>query len=121
MTQGGRVHVVLVDKSATHLWKPLLHEVAAGTLDANMQQLDYIAQARWHYFEFQQGELVGLDRKHKTITVAPVQDADLIEILPARYIAYDTLVLAIGSVTNFFHVPGAAEHAIALDNVRQAE
>lgn len=121
MTQDGRVHVVLVDKSATHLWKPLLHEIAAGTLDANIQQLDYIAQARWHHFEFQQGELVGLDRKHKTITVAPVQDADLVEVLPARYIAYDTLVLAIGSVTNFFHVPGAADHAIALDNVCQAE
>lgn len=116
-----RVHVVLVDRSATHLWKPLLHEVAAGSMDANANQLEYVAQARWHHFEFQHGALIGMDRAAKSITVAQVRDEDGVEILPQRDIAYDTLVLAIGSVTNFFDTPGAAEHAIAVDTVRQAE
>jgi NADH dehydrogenase len=114
-------HVVLVDRIATHLWKPLLHEVAAGSMDANAHQLEYVAQARWHHFEFQQGELINLDRTRKMITVAAVRDEEDVEILPERDIAYDTLVLAIGSMTNFFGVPGAAEYAIAVDTVAQAE
>ena len=41
-----QARVVLVDRAATHLWKPLLHEVAAGSMDANAHQLEYVAQAR---------------------------------------------------------------------------
>jgi NADH dehydrogenase len=121
LAQRGRVRVVLVDRSPTHLWKPLLHEVAAGSLDVNIHQVQYAAQARWHHFEFQQGELIGLDAKRKAIRVAATHDEDGIEILPERDIEYDTLVLAIGSVTSFFNVPGAQEHAIALDTTEQAE
>lgn len=119
--EGTQARVILVDRCPTHLWKPLLHEVAAGSMDANTHQLDYVAQARWHHFEFQQGELIDLDREGKTITVSSVTDEDGLEILPAREIEYDTLVLAIGSTTNFFGVPGASEHALAVDTVAQAE
>jgi NADH dehydrogenase len=121
MARKGLVEVVLVDRSPAHLWKPLLHEVAAGSLDVNIHQVEYVAQARWHNFEFQQGELIGLDQQGKNITVSACFDVDGTEILPQREIAYDTLVLAIGSVTNFFGVPGAQEHAIALDTTEQAE
>lgn len=117
----GKAHVVLVDKTATHLWKPLLHEVAAGSMDPNAHQLEYIAQARWHRFEFQQGELLDLDRVNQQIVVSAVLDEECHPILPERRIPYDTLILAIGSVTNFFGVPGAAEHAMAIDTVGQAE
>lgn len=117
----GRAHVVLVDRSPIHIWKPLLHEVAAGSMDPNTHQLEYAAQAHWHHFEFQQGELTGVDRAARTIEVAACVDSDGVELLPARVLPYDTLVLAIGSVTHFFGVPGAAEHAIALDTAEQAE
>lgn len=117
----GQAQVVLVDRSPTHIWKPLLHEVAAGSMDPNTHQLEYVAQARWHHFEFQQGELTGVDRTRKVIHVAACVDLDGTELLPARELPYDTLVLAIGCVTHFFNVPGAAEHAIALDTVEQAE
>ncbi|MGZ3157715.1 MAG: NAD(P)/FAD-dependent oxidoreductase [Burkholderiaceae bacterium] len=116
-----RAQIVLVDRQATHLWKPLLHEVAAGSIDANTNQLEYVAQARWHHFVFQQGELVDIDRTRKVILVASVLDEEGMEILPERSIAYDTLVLAIGSVTNFFGVEGAEQYAIAVDTVSQAE
>ena len=119
--KGTRAQIVLVDRSPSHLWKPLLHEVAAGSMDANTHQTDYVAQARWHHFEFQQGELRGLDRTAKCITVGAVFDEDADEVLPVRTLRYDTLVLAIGSMTNFFGVPGAAEHAISLDAVSEAE
>jgi NADH dehydrogenase len=121
MHKSRKAHVILVDRAATHLWKPLLHEVAAGSMDANTHQLEYAAQARWHHFEFQQGALIGLDRAGKAVMISAVKDEDDVEILPQREIAYDTLILAIGSETNFFGVPGATEHAIAIDTVAQAE
>jgi NADH dehydrogenase len=117
----GRASVVLVDRASAHIWKPLLHEVAAGSMDANAHQLEYAAQARWHRFVFQQGELRGLDRVGKTVTIGSVLDESGLELIPQRQVEYDTLVLAIGSVTNFFNVPGAEQHAIALDALHQAE
>ncbi|KVD52856.1 pyridine nucleotide-disulfide oxidoreductase [Burkholderia ubonensis] len=113
--------VTLVDRYPTHIWKPLLHEVAAGSMDPFTQELEYAAQARWHGFEFQQGELVGLDRATKRITLSPVNDSDGAELLPQRALDYDTLVIAIGSTTHFFGVQGAQENAIALDTVAEAE
>lgn len=121
MHKSGEGRVVLVDRAAAHLWKPLLHEVAAGSMDANTHQLEYAAQARWHHFEFQQGSLIGLDRTSKAVTISAIEDEDGLEILPQRDIAYDTLVISIGSETNFFGVPGAPEYTIAIDTVAQAE
>jgi NADH:ubiquinone reductase (H+-translocating) len=116
-----RAAVTLVDRNETHLWKPLLHEVAAGSMDIHAHQLDYLAQARWHHFNFCYGALAGLDRKRRTITVAPVLDESGAEVIPRRTLAYDTLVIAIGSVGNTFGVPGVAEHAYALDSAAEAE
>ena len=116
----GRAHVTLVDRSRTHLWKPLLHEVAAGSMDMHDHQLDYLAQARWHRFTFALGALAGLDRAAREIVVAAVTDDEGQEILPERRIAYDVLVLAIGSESNDFGTPGVREHAFTLDNAWQA-
>jgi NADH dehydrogenase len=116
-----RAQVTLVDRYPTHIWKPLLHEVAAGSMDPFTQELEYAAQARWHGFEFQQGELAGLDRANRRITLGAVPDDDGAELLPQRQLEYDTLVIAIGSTTAFFGVKGAAEFSIALDTVSEAE
>jgi NADH dehydrogenase len=62
-----------------------------------------------------------LDRQRKTIRIAAVVDEDGIEILPERDVPYGTLVLSIGSVTNFFGTPGAQKHALAVDSVSEAE
>ena len=115
-----RAEVTLVDRSRTHLWKPLLHEVAAGSMDVHDHQLDYLAQARWHRFTFALGALAGLDRGAREIVVARVLDDEGQEILPERRIGYDTLVIAIGSESNDFGTPGVREHAFTLDNTWQA-
>src|SRR6185436_19593392 len=81
-----RARVTLIDRSRTHLWKPLLHEVAAGSMDMHQHQLYYLAQARWHHFTFVLGALAGLDRTARTITVAAVIDDEGGEILPQRQI-----------------------------------
>jgi NADH dehydrogenase, FAD-containing subunit len=118
---GIRAQVTLVDRNPTHIWKPLLHEVAAGSMDPFTQELEYAAQARWHGFEFQQGDLTGLDRANKRLTLGTVLDDDGAELLPERQLEYDTLIIAIGSTTAFFGVKGAPEFSLALDTVSQAE
>ena len=117
----GRARVTLIDRSRTHLWKPLLHEFAAGSMDLDHHALDYLAQARWHHFRFQLGEMDGLDRWRKVVQVAPTFDQDGRELIPRREIPYDTLVMAVGSLSNDFGTPGAREHAISLDTAAQAE
>ena len=117
----GRAVVTLVDKNETHLWKPLLHEVAAGSMDIHAHQLDYLAQARWHHFNFCCGALEGIDRGRREITVAPTIDERGTEVIPRRKLPYDTLVIAIGSVANTFGVPGVAEHAYALESAAEAD
>ncbi|MGQ0579261.1 MAG: NAD(P)/FAD-dependent oxidoreductase [Betaproteobacteria bacterium] len=112
--------ITLVDRSRTHLWKPLLHQVAAGSMDLNDHELDYLYQARWQHFQFRLGLMDGLNRAKKQIHLAPTVDEDGRQVIPARTIAYDTLVMAVGSTTNDFATPGAREHAISLDNPQQA-
>jgi NADH dehydrogenase len=119
--RGGRAEITLVDRSATHIWKPMLHQVAAGSLDPEGHALDYLAQARWHHFRFRRGEMVGLDRKSREVELGPLLDEEGTLVVPARRIGYDTLVIAVGSQVNDFGTPGAAEHAIALDSVADAQ
>jgi NADH dehydrogenase len=118
--KAGRARVTLVDQLRTHLWKPLLHQVAAGTMDLNDHELDYLFQARWHHFQFRLGRMVGLDRQNRELHLAATLDERGREVIPARTIPYDSLVICVGSTTNDFGTPGAAEHAIALDDPHQA-
>lgn len=115
------VDVTLVDRSYSHLWKPLLHEVAAGTLNSNEDEVSYLAQAHWNHFNFRLGALQSVDREAKTLTISASLDADGEVYIPERELNYDVLVLAIGSITNDFGVSGVAEHCFFLDAREQAD
>ncbi|AMB86760.1 NADH dehydrogenase [Pseudomonas agarici] len=117
----GTASVVLVDANLTHIWKPLLHEVAAGSLNSSEDELNYVAQAKWNHFEFQLGRMSGLDRAGKKIQLAATYDENGVELLPARELGYDSLVIAVGSTTNDFGTQGAAQHCLFLDTRKQAE
>lgn len=116
----GRAHIALVDGARTHLWKPLLHEVAAGGIDPAAYEVDYLAQAHWHGFRYRFGEMIGLDRTRKEVRLAVTFDDEGRQVTPSRAIDYDTLVIAIGSVTNDFGTPGVADHAVPLETAAQA-
>lgn len=118
--KAGRARIVLVDRSPGHFWKPLLHTVASGARDPQVSQIAFSAQAAEHHFEFVQGDVVAVDRSARSIELAP-RCVDGEEVQPRRTLAYDKLVLALGSVTNFYGVPGVADHSLTLDNVAQAE
>ena len=118
----GTANITLVDANLTHIWKPLLHEVAAGSLNSSEDELNYVAQAKWNHFEFQLGRMSGLDRGAKQIQLSATLDPETgLELVPARSIGYDTLVIAVGSTTNDFGTQGAAEHCLFLDTRKQAE
>lgn len=117
----GKAMITLIDKSKTHVWKPLLHEIAAGSMDPDKHELNYLAQAHWHHFRFRLGSMDNLDRAKREISISPYFDEDGIEVIPHRTVQYDTLIIAVGSTTNDFGVKGASEFSIALDTQDQAE
>ena len=117
----GLAEVTLVDAARTHVWKPLLHQLAAGSFDTHAEEIEYLAQARWNHFKFRLGNLVGVDRGNKTVQLAASYDAAGREITPAQSLNYDTLVIAVGSQTNDFGTLGAAEHSIKLDSPQAAK
>ncbi len=121
MGKKGKAAITLVDKSRTHIWKPLLHEIAAGSMDVDQHELEYMAQGHWHGFKFRYGEMIGLNRANKQVILAATFDEEGREITPQRALVYDILVIAIGSVSNDFGTPGVKEHAIMLDTQVQAE
>ena len=117
----GVAEITLVDHLETHVWKPLLHEVAAGRMDVDMHGIDYLTLAHWHRFRFRQGHVVGLDRARRELHLSAVKFENGDEMLPPRTLTYDTLILCVGSISNDFGIPGVAEHAISLDTALDAE
>jgi NADH dehydrogenase len=116
----GPSKVALVDSRLYHIWKPSLHEVAAGTLDIHQEGLSYQMLAHDNGFTFIFGPMIGLDTSTKKLTVDAVAGGGE-EVLPVRHIGYGSLVMAVGSTSNYFGVPGAAEYTISLNATEDAE
>lgn len=116
----GQAEITLIDKNRTHIWKPLLHEVATGSLDADLDGVVYSAHAVRHGYQFQLGELNHVDLKAQCITLAPIMNANGEALLPSRQLSYDKLVIAVGSISNDFGTPGVQEHSYFLDSHQQA-
>jgi NADH dehydrogenase len=109
-----RFDVILVERNRTHIWKPLLHEVAAGSLDANLDEVGYGSHGyRWNY-RFFYGSLASIDRAARQAVIAPIIDDDGAEIIGRHRIRYDYLVIATGSVSNDFGTPGVTKHCLFL-------
>jgi NADH dehydrogenase len=113
--------VILIERSRTHVWKPLLHEVATGALDANMDEVGYGRHAnRWGY-RFFFGAMEAIDRQAREIVVAPILDENGAELIGRHRIRYDYLVIAVGSVSNDFGTPGVMQNCLFLEDREQAD
>ncbi|KVK91046.1 NAD(P)/FAD-dependent oxidoreductase [Burkholderia sp. MSMB1498] len=119
--RSGRARVTLIDKSATHIWKPMLHTIAAGTRDVQQQQVIYLAHARDHGFDYQPGEMDGLDRNARVVKLAELRAPSGEVVVGPRTVEYDVLILALGSRANDFGTPGVLEHCHFIDSQAQAE
>lgn len=117
----GSRHVTLIDSRMLHIWKPTLHEAAAGTVDVQQEGLSYLMLASLSHFNFVLGPMQAVDRARRIVRVGAVTGPTGEALLPERDIPYDTLVIAVGSTSNFFGTPGAKEFAITLDTPESAE
>ncbi|MFZ3191865.1 MAG: NAD(P)/FAD-dependent oxidoreductase [Moraxellaceae bacterium] len=119
--KSGQARITLVDANLTHIWKPLLHEVAAGTINSYQDELNYFAHASKNHFNFHLGRMQDINRDQQKLILAPLTNGIGDVIAEQRELSYDTLVLAIGSTSNDFKTTGAAEHCIFLDSRGQAD
>lgn len=116
-----RYDIILLEKNPTHIWKPLLHEVAAGSLDANLDEVGYRGHGFLCGYRFFLGAMQGVDRERREVVVAPLQDENGAEIMGEHRIRYDYLVIAVGSVANDFGVKGVKENCLFLESRQEAD
>lgn len=116
----GKRRVLLIDRSSFHIWKPTLHEVAAGTLDVHQEGVSYSILGRSNGFNFLLGELEAFDPTAKRLTLKAITGEDGQELAPERTVTFTHGVLAIGSGSNLFGTPGA-EQAHLLERTEDAE
>ncbi|NHN87911.1 NAD(P)/FAD-dependent oxidoreductase [Acetobacter conturbans] len=116
----GQARITLIDKSFSHVWKPMLHCFAAGTAQNENDRISFMAQASRHHFEFWPGEVIGLDREKRQAVLGPFHASDGALVLEGRTVNYDALILSIGSCANDFRTPGVAEHCLFIDNLVEA-
>lgn len=117
----GRNRVTLVDHNLYNIWKPSLHEVAAGTLDINQEGLSYTMLAHANNFTFVLGSFTGLDLPQKEVIISAFKSEKGEIILPERRLQFTRLCIVVGSTSNYFNTAGAAEHTIALNSTADAE
>ncbi|MGZ4958963.1 MAG: NAD(P)/FAD-dependent oxidoreductase [Methylomonas sp.] len=117
--KSGQAEVTLLDATSTHIWKPLLHEVASGTL-AESEEIEYLAQAHRNHFRFLLGKMEGLDREAQEVIVSAIVNKQGIELIPRRVFKYDTLVMAVGSISNTFGIKGVDQYCMSIDTIKQA-
>ena len=116
-----KAEITLVDQKLTHIWKPLLHEIAAGTLNPHAEETNYFAHAAQHHYQFILGRFIDLDSHNKQVIL---EVSTLSKQNPTQkqfYVDYDTLIIAVGSTSNDFNTPGVKEHCHFLDNRAQAD
>jgi len=105
------VSVTLLDKNGYHQFQPLLYQVATAELARRDMAFDLAGI--FHdddAVRVRTGEVAAVDPESRTVTLA---DGGTVQ--------GDVLVLAAGAAPNFFHTPGAAEHAYPLYSVDNAE
>lgn len=114
--------VTLVDRVSSHIWKPRLHEFAAGTVNSTLTEISFYMLAKMRGFRFEQGSVVSIDRAARRVQLAPVQSATTGEVMaPGRSVGYDTCVIALGGITADFGIPGVLDHAVRLDAKADAD
>lgn len=119
--KSGKARITLIDRSATHVWKPLYHELATGVLNSNLDEVSFQGHAKNHHYRFVRGNMDRLDREQQVVHLAPLKNDEGKEVLPARSVNYDYLVMALGSVANDFGIDGVGEHCYFIDTAEQAE
>jgi len=115
----GLANITLVDRSLSHMWKPSLHEFAAGT-KGNDNEISFLEHANRNGYQFRLGRLLGIDMTNNLVRLGSVVDANDQQLAPDRDLPFDYLVFAIGSRSNDFGCEGVSDQCWVLDTPDQA-
>lgn len=116
-----QAQITLVDQKLTHIWKPLLHEIAAGTLNPHAEETNYFAHAAKHHYQFVLGHFIDINREHKQVILESATLNSQHTTSTSVHLEYDTLILAVGSTSNDFNTEGVKQHCHFLDSRQQAD
>lgn len=112
LSRHSNVDITLVNRENFFLFTPMLHEVAAGDLD--LTHIVNPVRKLLHRTHFFNGDIKRIDLKERRVIVAHADDNHDHEL------SFDYLVLALGSVTNFYNLRGLAENALTMKSLSDA-
>lgn len=115
-----RGKITLIDYQIGHIWKPILHKIASGSLNYHYEITNYLSHAKNNHFSFKLGKMTNINRKEKYITINEKYTKNKKVKIKEEKIKFDILVIAIGSITNDFKIKGVLENCSFLDNQTQA-
>ena len=104
--------VTLVNRENYFLFTPMLHEIAASDLD--LTNIVNPVRKMLRHVKFFVGDVESVDIENKSVTVSHGFDRH------SHTLEYDHLVLGLGSITNFFNLPGLAERALTMKSLGDA-
>jgi NADH:ubiquinone reductase (H+-translocating) len=107
-----RFEVTVVNRENFFLFTPMLHEIAASDLD--LTNIVNPVRKMIQRVNFFCGDVDKIDIERKRVTVSHGF------VRHSHDLEYDHLVLALGSVTNFFNLPGVAERALTMKSLGDA-
>ena len=112
LVRGAALDVTLVNHDNFFLFTPMLHEVAASDLDIT----NIVSPIRklLHRVTFFHGEIEAIDLVHQRVGLSHGHEQH------CHSLPYDHLVLALGSTTNFFDIPGLADRAFTMKSLSDA-
>ena len=111
------VAVTLVNETNALLFTPMLAEVAGSSLEAS--HISTPLRTSLHTAEFVRARVASIDLPRRRILLAS-DAADTAKGMPVRELPYDHLVLALGSVSNYFGQKGVEEHAFDFKSLLDA-
>ena len=112
LAEGADIEVTLVNRDNFFLFTPMLHEVAASDLDiTNIVSPIRKLLRRVTFFH---GEIESIDLVHHRVGLSHGHEEH------CHSLSYDHLVLALGSTTNFYNIPGLAERALTMKSLDDA-
>jgi NADH dehydrogenase len=105
----GEAALTLVDRQNYHLFTPLLYQIATGELPPHAVAYPLRDATARAGYQFLQSEVTSIDLEHRRVGTV---DGEL---------PYDHLVIALGSVTNDYGIPGVRENALEVKVLADAE
>lgn len=112
LARGAALEVTVINQDNFFLFTPMLHEIAAG--DVELTAIVNPMRKLLRRVQYITGEIARVDLAARQVSVLHGLDGHRHDL------AYDHVILAMGSVTNFFGLPGMAENALTMKTLGDA-